>query len=207
MAQANEALPKRTKPGIVPASQTNLPISKSIKMQENGAINYRMDIIVGKVVVASAITAKLQDSSGFNLWNDLNSVSITASTTKTISSADPSTYALQVTSHGYTLGQPVILNEVGTLPAGLAPSVVYYALPVDTNNVQLAAEPNSNVPVKFSDAGSGSNEITAARLFTIKVSSVDAGSAALIPMRSAMRAVLTTGAGDSCQVAECLSIQ
>lgn len=207
MGQANEALEKRTKPGIVPASQTNLPISKAIKMQENGAINYRMDIIVGKVVVASAITAKLQDSSGYNLWNDLNTVSITASTTKTISSADPTTAQLQITSHGYTLGQPVILNEVGVLPAGLVPHIVYYALPVDANNIQLAAEPSSNIAVRFTDAGSGSNEVTAARLFTIKVSSVDAGSAAMIPMRSSIRAVITTGSGDSAQVAQCFSIQ
>lgn len=207
MSQAQEALKKVIRPSIVPASQTNFPISKAIKMNESGALNYRMDIIVGKVVVAAAISAKLQDSSGFNIWNDLNSVSITASTTKTIVSADSSTSEFEVTAHGYVLGQPVIFNQVGQLPTGVLPHVVYYALPVDANHFQVAAEPGSNNFVKLSDNGSGSNEVTAARLFTIKVSSVDAGSAALIPMRSALRAVLTTGAGDSCQVAECLSIQ
>lgn len=184
----------------VAASQTNAVVSKPFPVTAGGSQHARIDIYTGKVVVAAAVSAAIQDSSGYNIWTTKKSVSITASTQKTFT-ADSSTDQLTAAGHGLVEDQPFILTVVGVLPAPLQPSVVYYALVVSANVIQVKASPGAS-PIDLTSAGSGANTLTAVGLFSIPLLDEVAGDQTYLPLRSMARIVATTGAGDSLEIVD-----
>jgi hypothetical protein len=149
-----------------------------------------MDIYVGKVVVAGSITAKVQHSSAYNLWTDAKTVSITASTDKTVTAVSTSTDAL--------------ISSSGEVPAGLQPNTVYRVTVVDSNTIKLT---NTAGSVNLTSTGSGTILVTPVRAFSIIHQEVVAGDQAHTPMKSKGRVTMSlTNAGDSVQVIDCISL-
>ena len=81
----------------------------------------------------------------------------TAKTTVTISIANPCVVTLA--SHGFNPNQPVVLATSGALPTGLTAGTPYYALPVDSGTMNLAAIP-SGAPIVTSGSQSGTQTIS-----------------------------------------------
>lgn len=188
------------------AAQTDALTSKlgGFKVTAGGSRHFRYDIYVGKV--AATATAKLQQSSGFNLWSDTKTVSITASTEKTISGESTSADTLTVTAHGYTEGQPVSADaNGGTLSGGLEPGKVYYVHVVDANTIQVSLS-NGGTVVDITAASAGTPQLSAVRVFSITFLAEVAGDQAYVPLKQLMRLVTTTGAG-ICTVLSARSVQ
>lgn len=196
MPNANVPKERIKLPGVVGAN-TTLTASESTRITAGGSKSLRVDVGVGSVTVAAAVSAKLQDSSGFNLWNDVKSVSITGSTDQSVTAVDTGTDRLTINTHGYVDGEAVAVT--GTeLPGGLYDTKVYYVRSATTNDFQLS-ETQSGPAVNLTSAGS-SVTVTAVRQFSITVQQEVAGDQTLTPLRGAGRVQIITGAGDSCQV-------
>lgn len=196
MPNANVPKERIKSPGVVGASSTAV-VSEQTRITAGGSKSIRVDVAVGKVVSSTAVSAKLQDKSGFNLWNDVKSVTITASTDVAISSIDAGTDELTSAGHGFTDGQAVAVTATD-LPSGLFDSKVYYVRDAATNTFKLS-ESSDGPAVDIVDAGS-SVSVTAIRQFSITVQQEVAADQGLTPLRGAGRVQAITGAGDSCQV-------
>jgi len=190
---------------VLAASQTDAAISKEgFRITAGGALNMRLDVVVGKVTVAAAVSAKLQHSSGYNIWSDAKTVSITASTDKTVSAVDTSANTLTATGHGFTTNQAIVFTSSTTTPAPLEAGRIYYAYVVDANTLKIRQYVGDESFIDITSAGSGTITVCAARVFSVTFQTTVAGDQTYLPLKGAGRIVATTGAGDSLQVSDVL---
>lgn len=184
----------------VGASATNAVVSKEFPVSNDGSTNFRADIYLGKVVGSPVL--KLQDSSGLNIWTDSKTATASASTQKTVSAVDASADTLTSASHGYTSGQPVVINSSGALPAGLEAGKVYYAEAVDANTVKLHTIRDLSSPVDITDAGSGTIQLTAVSRVEIVITSYLSSdiSSGYAPVNAQARVVCSSAGGESAQI-------
>jgi hypothetical protein len=183
------------------ASATDTLVSKEFRITAGGATNLRTDIYVGKVTVAAAVSAKFQHSSGYNIWTDAKTVSITASTDKTVSAVSTSLDQLTVTTHGFSTNTAIVFTSSGVVPTPLLAGKLYFAIVVNANTIQVA-ESKDGPAIDITDAGSGTITVCAARSFSITYQTTVSGDQTHLPLKSAGRVVATTGAGDSLQVSD-----
>lgn len=190
----------------VAASLTDTLVSKAgFKISGNGARYFRYDIYVGKV--AATATATLQHTSGYNFWVTTKTISITASTEKTISGESQANDTLTVTAHGYTEGQPVSADaNGGTLPGGVNQGVIYYVHVIDANTIQLQQNGVGGAVVDINGASAGTPQLSAVRCFSITFLPEVAGDQAYVPLKNLGRLLVTTGAG-ICTFLSALSVQ
>lgn len=182
---------------VVPASQTNAVASNAFSVTAGGAKSMKIDIICGSVTVAAAVSVKLQDTSGYNIWNDLKSTTISASTDQ-VFTASSTTSIITCAGHGYTEGQAVCVNGPG-LPAPLSEGSIYFVKLIDANTFYLTAVPGSSF-IQLTSNGALGQEVTAVAAYTQKYLTAVAGDQTYLPIRSVGRFVATTGAGDSLQI-------
>lgn len=189
-------------PVSIGASLTNQVLSsKEGRITAGGSKYLRLDALVGKVTVAAAVTLGFQHSSGYNIWSTTKTVAVTASTNTSVT-AVAATNILTATSHGFTQGAPIVFTVGTLLPAPLVPNQVYYADVIDANTFYVRTAQGSRVDITA--AGTGSNTVTACRVFSLTFMPEVAGDQAYIPLKSSGRAVATTGAGDALQVLDIL---
>lgn len=80
--------------------------------------------------------------------------------TCTITNASPATVTLN--GHGFQTGDALYLTTTGTLPTGLSPNTIYYAVRVDANNFTLAtSRANAYIPARINTSSAGSGVHTA----------------------------------------------
>lgn len=185
------------RPSVYGASLTEVAVAGPFG-QTAGALQHacRLDLIVGQVTVAAAISAKHQHSNVPGLWTDAKTVSITASTPKS-ATVNPATDQLTIAAHGYVENQLVVVGGT-VLPEGSQPSTFYWVKVIDANTIQLKTANDGQV-LDVTSAGT-SVTVTAARVFSITYLPTVAGDQAHMPLRSSGRIVLTTGAGDSVEL-------
>lgn len=185
------------------ASETDTIVSKDFRITGGGKLHCRADIIVGKVVAATGVSAKFQHSSGYNLWSDAKTVSITASTDKSFTTGDTDLDTLTVTGHGFSINTPIVFTSTANAPAPLVNGHVYFAIVVDSNTIQVA-EYKDGPAINLTSVGTGTRSVCAARAFSITFQAAVAGDQTYLPLKGAGRIAATTGAGDSLQVADVL---
>lgn len=180
------------------ASLTAAPITE-IFGHTAGALQsaLRAEVIVGRVVVATAITAQHRHSNLVGLWVNGKDVSITAST-NTSCTANASTDILTAAGHGLVDNQPIVLGGTA-VPGGTSERTIYWARVLNANTFQLRPAHDSASTVDLTDAGS-SVQFTPVRSFSITYLPTVAGDQSHMPIRPNGQVVITTGAGDACDV-------
>jgi hypothetical protein len=189
------------------ASVSNVEVSKQFRISPSGSRSIRVDLLVGKVAIANGITAKLQHSSGYNLWSDANTVAVTASTEKTISAVDDATDILTSVAHGYVTGQPVVINSSTAVPRGLSAGEIYFVLKINDDTFYLVDAPDSEKPIDLLSAGSGTITTTAVRCLSITQQEVVTADQSVMPLKPLGRIVCSSGASDSAQIVDILVVQ
>lgn len=96
-------------------------------------------------------------------WLAARVTALTGTGASTTFTADNSANELTATDHGFELGEgPMKLVTIGTLPAGLSASTLYWVIPLDDDTFQLAtsrlAAANGDA-VAFTSDGSGTLNI------------------------------------------------
>jgi hypothetical protein len=83
-----------------------------------------------------------------------NSMSISSTNLTSISNASPAVFSL--TSHGLSIGNPILLGATSSLPSGLSTTTVYYAISAGftANQFEVSTTPGGSA-VNTSSAGSG----------------------------------------------------
>jgi hypothetical protein len=181
---------------------TDQALTKDFRITASGSRSLRADIYVGKVVATGSVTGKLAHSSGYNIWSNTNTVTITASTDKTISSVDTSANTLTSTTHGFVEDQAVVLYSSGETPAPIKPNLIYYVQKVDANTIKLK-ESIGGPAIDITAAGSGTITTCAARCFSITMQETVSGDQSYTPLKALGRVVVTTtNSADRCQVAD-----
>jgi hypothetical protein len=101
--------------------------------------NHAPKLLANKEVNFTNLRVKLLSSSAsFTASHtSIEQVDNGAKSTVTITIASPGVVSWN--SHGYSNGQPILLNTTGALPTGLSPGVTYYIVNASTNSFQLAA--------------------------------------------------------------------
>lgn len=197
-----EQLLKRTMVSIG-ASETNTVASEQFPVSNDGSTNFRADIYMGRVVGAPVL--KLQDSSGLNLWADNKTAAASASTQKTVSAVSDTADTLTSAAHGYTSGQPVVINSsngVAGIPGGLEQGKVYYVNVLDANTVEMHANRDLNSRFDITSAGTGTITLTLVTRFEIVVTSYLAAdiTSGFAPVNSMARVVCSSAGGESAQI-------
>jgi hypothetical protein len=182
---------------VVPASQTNKVVSHPIRVTASGSRHFRMDIYTGKVVVAAAVSAGFQHSSGFGMYEATKSTTIAANAATAITAVAPSTDILTAVAHGLVDGDVVGITATA-MPGGILNTVPYFVKKIDADTFQLSII-NGGAAVDITSAGT-SPEFTKMQLDSITFQLNVAGDQTYLPLRSLGRAVMTTGAGDSAQL-------
>lgn len=203
MATGYQTRSQVSKPVQVPASQSAFEVCR-FGINNEGQLNLKVDIYVGKVAAGGTPTLKLQDQSGWEFWNDVKSSSaLTASTDKTLT-PDYTTGFFTSASHGYNNGDMVALSSTGRLPGGLDQGTGrFWVCNKTTNTFQLTRSlQNGSLPVSFTDNGSGTLTSSAVRVITIALNVEVAGDQAVMPLRPQGRVVGVTGASDAIQVVD-----
>lgn len=181
-------------------------LSRGVRVTDIGAERSRYEIYVGKVVAASGVSAEVQTSGGFNLWQSTKTGSISAST-DTACTADAGTDTISATAHGLSSGDPICFSSSGNLPGGLYPLVVYYAEVVNANSFKVKETAEATSVINITSIGSGSHEVTKVRVIKISFNPEVAGDQAHLPLSAAVRVKVSTGAGDSCALVSVKAIQ
>jgi peptidoglycan hydrolase-like protein with peptidoglycan-binding domain len=161
-----------------------------------------VDFYVGKVAVTGAVTAKVQHTSGYNVWSDAKTVSVTASTDKTVSAVNTTTNELTVTGHGFVANQSIAFISSVDTPAPLKAGRVYFVQVVDANTIKVRDTVDAPA-LDITAAGSGTITASAVRVFSITHQDTVTGDQTYTPLKSAGRAVVTlTNAADKLQLCD-----
>lgn len=194
------------------ASQTNTLISGASPFSVSSPRSLRVDILVGKVVVSNANTAKCQHTAAgdYGVWTDGKTSTITASTEKTFTTdvGDEPTY-LECTSHGLSEGQSFTVSaDTGSdaLPEGLTSNQVYYARVVDANTLEATLVPGGEA-VEMTDDETGNVSLRAVRKFSITYQDTVAGDQSHTPLPDLARVVISNGASDSVELVDVITSQ
>lgn len=200
---------KDTSTVSVGASQSDSVVSKDRwPLTGEGAERLRVDIYMGFVTAGGGVTATVQDSSGYNIWNDTKtSASITTAAGETFTAATDD--IVTDASHGLANGDVVTVSSSGTLPAGLAADTKYWVKVIDGNTFYLHTDAGlSNATrVDITDTGSGTHSYVTPTLYSINFNPEVAGDQTYMPLRNLVRVVLDTGAGSSAQVMDVIVLQ
>ena len=191
MSHIENRLPKAV---VVGANETKVvgvfPTTKDLRT------SLRVDLYVGKVAGTGAL--KIQDSSGFGIWRDVKSVTLTASTDKTcvVSAA---TGIITSTSHGFDTDTPISFATSDALPDPLIAGAIYYVDKIDADTFRLKAAPGLAATLSF-QGGSGNHTATAVRVVSITVQSEVAEDQEVTPLKDVCRVMGVMGDSQSCQV-------
>jgi hypothetical protein len=183
----------------VPASSTNMPISKRFRITAGGSGSMRNDIYVGKVTGVG--TAKVQHSSGYNVWVDGKSVTFSASTNKSVSAVSTTNDTLTVTGHGYVDNQAIAFISSADTPAPLQAGKIYYAEVVDANTIKVR-DTEGGPAINLTAAGSGTITVSDVRVFTITHQEAVTADQTHTPLRGMGRLLATTAGGEDIQVCD-----
>ena len=187
---------------LVSGVVTDQAVSKDFRVTASGSRSCRVDLYVGKVVATGSVTGKVKHSSGYNIWADAKTVTITASTDKTVSSVDDTTNVLSSTAHGFTSDQPIVFYSSAATPSPIVPGRIYYARRVDADSYAVR-ESIGGPDLDITAAGSGTITACAARCFSISHQETDSGDWAYTPLKGLGRAVVSqTNSADRCQLVD-----
>lgn len=185
------------------AAGKTVPISQTAAFIANFAIDNEMrlnlvvDLVLGQV--ASTPVVKLQDSTGYGLWSDVKSTTLSASTDVSVTGVDTTTGIFTAASHGLSNGQLIAINGA-PLPSGLVANQRLYAQSVTTNTFKVSASADASQATIIPATAGTSVTVTAATLATIRVNVNVAGDQAASPMRPMGRLITTTNGSQSVQV-------
>lgn len=75
------------------------------------------------------------------------------------------TNTINIANHGIEASQKIIFTTTGTTPSGLSNNQIYYAIPIDSNNIKLSSEKvysksPSPTPIRISGIGTGEHFIS-----------------------------------------------
>lgn len=167
-----------------------------IRVSGPGSLHFRVSVYFGQCG-ARADSLILEQTSGNNLWEPLAGKTLSpvdsSGSDLSVVSVDDAAGSLQITAHGLTEGQPIVVNSPEKVPSGLEPGKIYSVSVVDVNNIRLRQSAEGDF-LKLSDVGSGSIVVTPVSVGHIVLNNGIPGDAALLPLASSVRLRVASGA-------------
>lgn len=184
---------------LVGASATNQVLCEQFAPRMDARDLLRIDILVGRSLAATGVTCTLQDSSGYGIWNTVKASSAISASTNRTCTVDDATDIITSVGHGFLDGQAIAFYTTGTMPVGLDPAKVYYVKYIDANSFYIA-ESAGGIIADLSSTGTGTLTASVLRVVSISLNNAVSGDQSVLPVRSQLRVVANTGAGDALQV-------
>jgi hypothetical protein len=169
-------------------------VTGAIRVTESGARYFRCSLFLGQCG-ARASSLIFEQSSGNNIWEQVQSIALSpvdsSGTDLAVVSVSDSANTIEITGHGLSTGDSVVVNSTQAVPGGLEAGRIYNVSVVGVNNIKLRRSLEGDF-LDFADAGSGTMTVTPVSVVHVLINN-DATSTDL-PLASSVRVRLASGA-------------